>query len=71
MANLFDGPKSVLNDITKLMQKSNVDRVNNFVDEAISKGKTTPTQIGEYAHHAKKDGRFAAQVKKAAEDRLK
>lgn len=66
MPSLFDGPKSVLGDISNIMKQSNEKRVQSFVDEARSKGYQTPEQIGGYARAAKKDGAFAAQVEAAA-----
>lgn len=66
MPSLFDGPKSVLGDISNIMKQSHEKRVQSFVDEARSKGYQTPEQIRDYAHTAKKDRGFAAQVEAAA-----
>lgn len=70
MPSLFDGPKSVLNDITKVMQQSHEKRVNGFVDEAISKGKNTPKSIGEYAERVN-GAAFAREAERVAKDKLK
>lgn len=70
MANLFDGPKSVINDIAKIMQQSHTKQVNGFVDEAIAKGKNTPQQVYEYAKRVKGDN-FARDAGKVAQEKLK
>ena len=70
MPSLFDGPKSVLNDITNIMKQSHEKKVNGFVDEAIAKGKNTPQAIHDYANRVKGPG-FAKDVAKAAQEKLK
>lgn len=69
MPGLFDGPKSVLNDITKVMQQSHEKRVNGFVDEAIAKGKNTPQAVAEYARRAKPE--YARDAERIAKEKLK
>ena len=69
MANLFDGPKSVLNDISNVMKQSHEKRVNSFVDEAIAKGKNTPKQIAEYAQRVKPE--YAKEAARVAQEKLK
>jgi hypothetical protein len=70
MPSLFDGPKSVLNDITKVMQQSHEKKINGFVDEAIAKGKNTPQQVFDYANRVKGPG-FAKDAAKVAQEKLK
>lgn len=69
MSSLFDGPKSVLNDISNVMKQSHEKRVNAFVDEAIAKGKTTPKQVVEYAQRAKPE--YAKDAARIAQEKLK
>jgi hypothetical protein len=69
MANLFDGPKSVINDIAKVMQQSHEKRVNSFVDEAIAKGKNTPQAVADYAQRAKPE--YARDAARIAREKLK
>lgn len=71
MPSLFDGPKSVLGDITNIMKQSQEKRVDSFVNEAMAKGKNTPAEIGAYARAAKKDAAFAAQVEAHAKNKVK
>jgi hypothetical protein len=70
MPSLFDGPKSVLNDITNVMKQSHEKKVNGFVDEAIAKGKNTPQQVADYANRVKGPG-FAREAAKVAQEKLK
>lgn len=58
---LFDGPKSVVNDIANIMKQSHEKKINGFVEEARAKGKQTPQEIYDYANRAKGPG-FAKQV---------
>lgn len=69
MPSLFDGPKSVLNDIANVMKQSHEKRVNSFVDEAIAKGKNTPQQVAEYAQRVKPE--YARDAARVAKDKLK
>lgn len=69
MPSLFDGPKSVLNDISKVMQQSHEKRVNGFVDEAIAKGKKTPQEVFDYAKRAKPE--YAKDAARIAQEKLK
>lgn len=69
MPNLFDGPKSVLNDITKVMQQSHEKRVSGFVDEAIANGKNTPQKVFDYAKRAKPE--YANDAARIAKEKLK
>lgn len=66
MPSLFDGPKSVLNDIAKVMKQSQEQRANKFAEEARSKGYNTPEKARDYAYKALGDGNFARQVEAAA-----
>ena len=69
MPNLFDGPKSVLNDINKVMQQSHEKRVNGFVDEAIARGKNTPQEVFDYARRTKPE--YANDAARIAQEKLK
>lgn len=70
MPSLFDGPKSVVNDIANIMKQSHEKKVNGFVDEAIAKGKTTPQQVADYANRVKGPG-FAKDAAIVAREKLK
>lgn len=70
MPSLFDGPKSVVNDIANIMKQSHEKKVNGFVDEAIAKGKNTPQAIHDYANRVKGPG-FAKDAAIVAREKLK
>ena len=57
MPSLFDGPKSVLNDISNVMKQSHEKRVN------------APKQVVEYAQRAKPE--YAKDAARIAQEKLK
>ncbi len=68
---LFDGPKSVVNDITGIMKQSYTNKVNGIVDEAISKGAKSPQEVQAFANKKLKNNSMAADDGRVAADKRK